>query len=158
MCLIGMAVAACTSIDCPVQNTVATAYGLKKANGTADTLGVDTMWLWTQRADGKDTLLVNRLCGTSATGFSLPTSYTQPEDVICMALKDTVGHLYIDTIRIKKENFPHFESVDCQAAYFHTITAVSATHEIIDSIVINNPHVNYDQNTTHIQLYLKARR
>ena len=158
MCLIGMAVAACTSIDCPVQNTVCTVYSLNKADGTADTLGVDTMWLWTQRADGKDTLLINRLCGTSATGFNLPISYTQPEDIICLALEDTIGNLYLDTIRIKKEDIPHFESVDCQASYFHTITNVSSTHQIIDSIVINNPNVNYDTKTTHFKLYLKANR
>ena len=147
----------CTSIDCPVQNTVSTVYSLKKADGTTDTLGTDTMWIWTQRADGKDTLLINRLCGTSATGFSLPISYTQPEDVICLAFKDTIGPYRLDTIRIKKENIPHFESVDCQASYFHTITAVSTTHDAIDSIVINNPNVNYDSNTTHFKLYLKAR-
>ena len=135
MCLTVIAVAACTSIDCPVQNTVYTVYSLNKADGTADTLGVDTMWLWTQRADGKDTLLVNRLCGTSATGFNLPISYTQPEDVICLALDDTTS-FYIDTIRIKKENIPHFESVDCQASYFHIITNVIVTHHIVDSIVI----------------------
>ena len=156
MCLTVIAVAACTSIDCPVQNTVYTVYSLNKADGTADTLGVDTMWLWTQRADGKDTLLVNRLCGTSATGFNLPISYTQPEDVICLALDDTTS-FYIDTIRIKKENIPHFESVDCQASYFHIITNVSVTHHIVDSIVISNPNVNYDSNTTHLKLYLKAR-
>jgi hypothetical protein len=145
----------CTSIDCPVQNNVSTYYALYKADGEPDTLGVDTIWFWTERADGKDTLL-NRLFGSKATEFSLPISYTQPEDVICLALDDTTT-LYIDTIRIKKENIPHFESVDCQAAYFHTITDVSVTHHIVDSIVINNPHVNYDSNTTHFKLYLKAR-
>ena len=65
---------------------------------------------------------------------------------------------YIDTIRIKKEDIPHFESVDCQASYFHTITDVSYTNDIIDSIVINNRNVNYDAKTTHFKLYLKARR
>ena len=151
------AIAACTSIDCPVQNTVYTVYNLKKADGTTDTLRYDTLWVWSPRVDGTDTLLVNRLCGTNATNFNLPISYTQPEDIICTALLDTLGNLYLDTIRIKKENTPHFESVDCQAAYFHEITAASSTHRIIDTIIINNPFVNYDASTEHFHLYLKAR-
>ena len=65
---------------------------------------------------------------------------------------------YVDTVRIKKENFAHFESVDCQAAYFHEITSVMTTHNIIDSIVIKNPNVNYDATTAHFNLYFKAQR
>ena len=149
---------ACTSIDCPVQNLVYTNYALKKADGSTDTLKTDTLWILTRRVDGTDTLLLNGLCGTTATKFSLPISYTQPEDIFITLLADTAGYAYIDTIRIKKENYPHFESVDCQASYFHTITGVSATHHVVDSIVINNPQGNYEQNTTHFKLYLKANR
>ena len=148
----------CTSIDCPVQNLVYTNYALKKADGSTDTLNIDTLWIKTKRADGTDTLLLNALCGSTATKFSLPISYTQPEDVFITQLTDTSGIPDIDTIRIKKENYPHFESVDCQAAYFHEITSVATTQNIIDSIVINNPHVNYDATTAHFNLYLKANR
>ena len=147
---------ACTSIDCPVQNRVETIYALKKADGTIDTIGVDTMWVWTHRHDGSDTLLINRLCGDKAMSFELPVSHTQTEDSIFTLLKDTLEHTWTDTICVKKENYPHFESVDCQAAYFHKITAVSSTKHIIDSIGLNNPNVNYDTNE-NFHLYLKAR-
>ena len=150
--------AACTSIDCPVENTVYTVYHLKKADGTADTLRYDTLWVWSTRADGTDTLLINRLCGPSATKFNLPISYTQPEDVICTALRDTMDNIWLDTIRVQKQNCPHFESVDCQAAFFHVITAVSSTHHIIDTVVINNPQVTYDASTEHFHIYIKADR
>ena len=146
----------CTQIDCPVQNTVYTVYNLKKADGTADTLKVDTLWIKTVRSDGTDTTLINRLCGTSAYTFDLPISYTQPEDVLFIEIADTMGGLWRDTIRIKKDNLPHFESVDCQASYFHLITAVSTSHHAIDSIVINNPNVTYDASTEHFHLYLKS--
>jgi hypothetical protein len=138
-----------------------------KADGKPDTLKNDTMWVWTQRINGTDTVIsrqiqgnleINCLFGSSASTFDLPISYTQPEDVLYMLIRSSTGKRYYDTIRIKKENMPHFESVDCQASYFHTITAVSTTHDVIDSIVINIPHVNYDQNTTHFKLYLKANR
>ena len=166
MCLIGMAVAACTSIDCPVNNNVRTYYALMKVDGKPDTLKTDTMWVWTPRIDGTDTVIsrqiqgnvvLNCFFGSSASTFDLPISYTQPEDVLIMYVRNAKGENQ-DTVRIKKENMPHFESVDCQASYFHTITDVSATHNIIDSIVINNPNVNYDSNTTHFKLYLKANR
>ena len=150
--------AACTSIECPVQNTVYMVCDLMKADGKSDTLGVDTLWVWTQRADGTDTLLVNRLCGTSATTLNLPISYSQPEDAFIVYVKDTADNYWLDTLRIKKESRPHFESVDCQAAFFHTITATSATSDIIDSVVIKNPEVNYDTSSAHFYLYLKARR
>ena len=148
---------ACTSIDCPVKNRVGITYALKKSDGTTDTLGIDTMWVWTRTHEGKDTLLINRLCGDKAMSFELPVSHTQPEDSIFTLLKDTLSHTWKDTICIKKENYPHFESVDCQAAYFHKITAVSSTQHIIESIHLNNPDVNYDTNE-NIHLYLKARR
>lgn len=149
---------ACTQIDCPVQNTVNTNYVLRKATGTADTLNTDTVWIWTRRADGTDTLLLNSLCGSAATGFTLPISHTQPEDVFVLLLADTTQTYYMDTIRIKKDDMPHFESVDCQASYFHRLTAVSTTHHILDSVTINNPDVNYDPTTEHLYVYIKADR
>jgi len=157
ICLVA-ALAACTTIDCPVQNLIYTNYELKKADGTSDTLNTDTLWIKTQRADGTDTLLLNALCGSSATSFSLPISYTQPEDVFVTLLSDTAGNHYIDTLRIKKDNYPHFESVDCQAAYFHQITAVSTTNQAIDSLVIHHPYVNYDITNVHYYIYFKASR
>ena len=150
----------CSSIDCPVQNTVYTAYNLMKADGTPDTMGIDTLWVWAVRSGMTDTLLINRLCGPKATSMKLHISYDQPEDVFCFVLKDTVkANPYIlDSVRIRKEDYPHFESVDCQASFFHRITSVSCTHYFIDSIVVNNPHVNYDATNAHFYLYLKARR
>ena len=148
----------CTSIDCPVQNLVYTNYALKKADGSTDTLNIDTLWIKTKRADGTDTLLLNALYGSTATKFSLPISYTQPEDVFITLLTDTSGIPDIDTIRIKKENYPHFESVDCQASYFHKVTAVSTTHNAFDSIAIHHSSVNYDTSNDHFYLYVKKNR
>ena len=63
----------------------------------------------------------------------------------------------LDTVTVTKENHPHFESVDCSPAYFHTITAVSTTHNAIDSVVIKNPDVNYDTSKKHFYIYFKHR-
>jgi hypothetical protein len=101
---------------------------------------------------------MNALCGTSAFDFTLQISYTQPEDVFVTLLTDTAGNYYVDTIRIKKENYPHFESVDCQAAYFHKITEASVTHDAFDSISIHHSTVDYDISNYHFYLYLKKDR
>ena len=129
--------AACSSIDCPVQNLVETHYALMDADGIPDILDTDTLNIWTRRVDG---------------------TYTQPEDIFCLRLNTRERVSYQDTIRIEKENYPHFESVDCQAAYFHKLTAVGTTHHVIDSVTIHHSQVNYDVSNTHIYIYLKANR
>ena len=58
-------------------------------------MGIDTLTVWTHRinyTDNKrDTILINRLCGATATSFALPVSHTLSEDSIFTLLKDTVG-------------------------------------------------------------------
>ena len=155
------AIVSCVSIDCPVQNTVATTFVLKKPKGGTDTMNIDTLNVWSHRIvykdNKRDTLLINRLCGNKATSFSILTSHTLPEDSLFTQLKDTLGHSWLDTICISKENNPHFESVDCHATYFHTITDLKYTRHGIDSITINNREINYDSQE-HLFLYLKADR
>ena len=55
-------VSACSSIDCPVQNSVYTNYALYKSDGGVDTLR-DTLSVLTPTASGRDTLVFNRGVG-----------------------------------------------------------------------------------------------
>ena len=155
--LLAALVAACSSIDCPVNHTVFTRYKLYQPDGKPDTLDLDTMWVKTRKANGTDSVVLNALCGSNATGFSLPISHTQPEDrflVLMRKFGQTDGY-YFDSIVVKKEDFPHFESVDCQASYFHKITGVRCLGNIIDSVVIKNPTVNYDtKSSEHFRIYI----
>ena len=148
-----LSLCACSSIDCPVQNTVRTLYVLKKQNAEPDTLK-DTLFILTLRADGSDTLLLNAAIKLST--FSLPIGYSNPEDTLVFYFRNNTFQA-LDTVWLKKENYPHFESVDCNASFFHSITDVRTTHHAIDSIVINNPSVTYDPETEHLHLYLKSR-
>ena len=155
--IISLIISSCSSIDCPVKNTVAVYYGIKhyddKGELVADTLK-DTLWVWTRRSDDNDTLL-NRLVDKAS--FSLPVSYQHPEDMLIFAIRDTSLTWTLDTVWLKKEDTPHFESVDCSAHYFHTITGVRCTHDGIDSIVINNPSVTYDDRIINLHVFLKER-
>ena len=148
---------ACSSIDCPVKNTVAVYYDVSQYDAAgelvADTL-TDTLWVWTQRADGKDTLM-NRFIDKSR--FSLPISYQHPEDVLIFCIRDTSLTYTLDTVCLKKEDIPHFESVDCAAHYFHEITGVRCTHNGIDSLVLGTTSVTYDDAVTNLRIFFKDR-
>jgi len=62
----------------------------------------------------------------------------------------------VDTVWIKKEDHPHFESVDCNTVFFHTLTNVRHTRNYLDSIVIKNTSVTFDDETVHFKLYPKS--
>ena len=146
---------ACSSIDCPVENVVATVYNLKKSDGTADTLK-DTLYVISRRNNGTADTLLNR--STSTTTFQLSVGYNNPEDTLLFMIRDTSG-VHSDVVYVKKENKPHFESVDCKMSYFHTITGMTlGSHNIIDSIVIKKTAVNYDLSSEHFHIYFKAKR
>ncbi len=137
----------CSSIDCPVQNTV---YTVCQLNDTLkDTLTISTTRLG---AKGGDTILLNK--AINQTSFKLPISYKQPVDRLVFSTQKLA---VTDTVLISKNNIPHFESVDCGLTYFHEITSVSYTKRGIDSIVILKPTVDYDPKNPHLCIYFKAR-
>lgn len=142
--------AACSSIDCPLNNTVYTKY---KLAGNVTTLK-DTLTISTNIAEGSDSVLINK--DVSVDSFSLPISYERAEDVFYFEIKDTNRVTTIDTITVAKENKPHFESIDCNPSIFHTITGVKYTHNRIDSIAINNKNVTYDASRAHFHIYFKS--
>lgn len=153
-----LSLSSCSQINCQSQNTVAVNYAFRQAinafgDSREDTLAVgDTLWIAINRADGADSVVFNS--GIRTTSFTLPISHRHPEDMFLFVVKDSIGYL-IDTIWVAKEDFPHFESVDCGATFFHNITAVRSTHKRIDSVTVHTPQVNYDPTPTHIYIYLR---
>lgn len=148
-------VCACSSIDCPVQNTVYSVYQLQTADERVDTLR-DTLFVFSRRSDGNDTLLFN--AGIGLTSFALPVGYANPEDTLEFILVNRPNYIVSDTVFIKKENIPHFESVDCSASFFHRLTAVRSSHNSIDTLTINNDFVDYDAQKAHFYIRFKSFR
>lgn len=142
----------CSSIDCPVDNVVATRYRFHNTAGDSLILK-DTLSVTSKRKDGTDTLLLNKLVDKAS--FSMYISYSHPEDVLVFQFKKG-SSIVTDTVWVKKDDYPHFESVDCNAAFFHTLTAVRNTTNVLDSVVIKNPSVNYDNTTVHFYIYPKV--
>lgn len=147
--------AACSSIDCPVQTKVETHYYIYDKEGNALKL-TDTMTVASRRSDGTDTILYN--LGIDISDFSLPVSYSHPEDILVFTFSNVNNDSLhaVDTVWIKKDDIPHFESVDCSAMFFHRLTSIRHTRNYIDSLVITNPSVTYDQTTEHIRLVPKS--
>jgi exodeoxyribonuclease-3 len=99
-------------------------------------------------------LVSNRLA--DRVSFSMPVGYHYPVDTLYFLFTNK-GYQAVDTVMVEKENYPHFESVDCSPTFFHRLTDVRTTHHAIDSITINNPTVDYDPTAIHFHLYPKSR-
>ena len=153
--LLGLAVIgvllSCSTIDCPVNSLVETKYEFYSSTGETLTL-LDTLTVVTARQDGIDTVF-NK--GSNISSFSLPISYSHPEDVFVFRFKGD-GWQTADTVWIKKEDYPHFESVDCNPLFYHDLTAVKCTHNLLDSIVFKNPSVTNDNQVVHLYIYPKT--
>ena len=132
-------IASCSSIDCPLNNTVYTKYRLAGDVTTLD----DTLTISVKRTSGADTVLLNKALRVDS--FSIPLSYSHESD-----------EYYFDTMTITKTNEPHFEPVDCPATMFHTLQQVKCTHHRIDSVVINQNKVSYDAQKPHLLIYFKS--
>lgn len=140
--------AACSSIDCPLENKVACQYRLNEP--LADTLSI-----FTKTAKGADTVLLNRAVATDS--FALPMSFHRETDVLIMKRSNTAGVVTLDTVTLTKTNLPHFEAPDCGVVYFHRIVDASTTRHGIDSLLITDSNIDYNSGKTHITLYFKSR-
>ena len=145
-------IASCSSIDCPLNNTVYTKY---KLDGTVTELTGCTMTVSTTKRDGEDSILINK--DENVDSFILPMSYANSADTPYFEVQDRLERVFKDTVTVANDNQPHFESIDCSPSYFHTITGVKTTQHLIDSIVINHKDVNFDATKTHFLIYFGTR-
>lgn len=148
--IILLSLSACTTIDCPLNSIVQTAYLLQ---GDVETL-LYILTVSTPRIDENDTVVLNQISAVDS--FILPISYTHPVDTFYFDTQTTTGAQFLDTITITKEDHQHFQSVDCAASYFHTLTKVETTHHAIDSIAIHAHHVTNNIREAHVYLYFKS--
>ena len=140
----------CSTIDCPFNNHVYTKY---KLAGDVSKL-TDYLTISTNKFEDSDPVLINSI--NDVDSFMLPMSYNRPEDVLFFSRSSASGGLtVVDTVTIKKQDTPHFESIDCNPSYFHRIEGIRYTHHGIDSIVIKNTNVTYDESKTHFEIYFK---
>ena len=129
-------ITSCTSIECSINNLVRTRFQFTNSDGDSISL-LDTLTIVT---------------GTCK--FHLPISQSHPEDVLVFHIfGDSVD--VTDTLWVMKEDYPHFESVDCNPTYFHKLTSIRHTHNCLDSVVIVNSSVTNDDRVVHVNIYPK---
>lgn len=143
----------CSSIDCPLNSRV---YATYKFVGATETI-TDTLTVTTPLSDaeGNDSVLINMVVDVDS--ITLPMSYTRMEDTFYFQFNTTIDTLLVDTVVVAKENFPHFEAVDCNPSFYHTITDVRYTQNAIEKIDINNVNVTYNADKAHLIIYIKER-
>ena len=90
-----IAVAACESTDCPINNIVYSTYGFYAATdeGESKIQVLDTL---TITAAGTDSILINRLVRGSE--VELPVSYSAATDTLIFHFTDTTSRTRRDTI------------------------------------------------------------
>jgi hypothetical protein len=133
----------CSSIDCPLNNVVYSRYAFYGiVNGTSTTVKLnDTL---TVTAFGTDSVLINKDYGASS--LDIPVSYYNPVDTLLFRYSTASGVAF-DTIWVEKNNYEHFESTDCPTAMFHNIIKVNSTHNLIDTVKIENSVIDYEEKT-----------
>ena len=79
---------------------------------------------------------------TEASEVLFPLSYMHETDTLIFDYNNGGVH---DSLFISHINTPTLVSVDCGAAMFHTLTSVSSTHYLIDTLILKSSAVNYDE-------------
>ncbi len=125
----------CSDTDCLATNTAYVSYVFYNENGRTVSLS-DTV---TVTAAGTDSVLINSEVSPSL--FQLPLSYTNTVDTFIIHYTEKL----IDSIFVTHTNIPHFISMDCGTGMYYYLDAISSTNNAIDSIMISNPTVDYNE-------------
>ena len=149
--------AGCTEVECPLDNVVEMTCTLYDAQTQKQVKITDTL---TVMATGTDSILFNR--GINLNQLKLPLGYTTVIDTLLYRFSNAKGQAAVDTVFVRHENLPHFESVDCPVVVFHHISQVRWTcHSLsvmpltIDSVALIQPTVNYED-TENLRVFLRS--
>lgn len=157
VCAASLFITGCSNINCPLDNVVMMQCNFyesetKRALTLHDMLDV--------MPANSDTVLINRI--TQVNHILLPLREGGDLDTLLLQFSNTAEQTATDTLFVSHTRQPHFESVDCPASVFHTITAVRATsHPLselpltIDSVSVVRSAVNYDD-IENIRIFLRS--
>lgn len=150
-------VAACSNIDCPLDNVVLMQCNFYSSETQSPLKLADSLSV---RLAANGLTVVNTSTGVEK--FLAPLKDSGECDTLLLHFSNTQGQLATDTLVVEHRPQPHFESLDCPPSFFHTLTAVRATsHPLaempltVDSVSLIRPIVNYDD-IENIRIYLRA--
>ena len=148
---------ACTNIDCPLDNVVVMTSGLYHSED-GKPLTLDTEMTITS-GDG-EYILLNSIRDISS--FVIPLRQGVGNDTLLFWFDDKKGEMAVDTLFLSYTDSPHFESVDCPAALFHTLKSAHCTsHPLAElpltlhKVDIVRSLVDYDD-VENLKIYLRT--
>lgn len=157
ICAASLFITGCSNINCPLDNVVMMQCNFYESE-TKRVLTLHNM-LDVMPANS-DTVLINRI--TQVNHILLPLREGGDLDTLLLQFSNAEEQTATDTLFVSHTRQPHFESVDCPASVFHTITAVRATsHPLseipltIDSVSVVRSAVNYDD-IENIRIFLRS--
>ena len=147
--LIMVGAASCSGEDCPINNTVM--GKMVFYNQYQDPVyfnGILTVSV--VRTQG-DSVVINHKA--DAAEITFPLSYAHKTDTLIFNYNSGMAY---DSLYISHTNIPTLVSVDCGTAMFHSITSVSSTHHMIDTLILKSSEVNYDERENIQVIYRTA--
>lgn len=139
LCL--MLLSACDDSSCTLYNSTYCECNFVDSAYRGITI-TDTLTIRITRANGEDSILVNRSTRTGSLMLMLSTY--KDVDSLYFDFIDNSGVTRYDTLFISKTNEPHFESPDCGTTYFHDILGVRWSGPLIKGVNIVHPQVYYN--------------
>jgi hypothetical protein len=136
--LLLVGVSACSGDDCPINNTVQGKMAFYDEYGEAIAY-TGVLSVYVVRPQG-DSVVLNMK--TDASEVLFPLSYIHETDTLIFDYNNAGVY---DSLFISHENLPTLVSVNCGAAMFHSLTSVSSTHHLIDTLILKSSAVNYDE-------------
>ena len=151
-----LCIAACTAFiscetgyDCSINNIAYNHIGFYKTDtdGKESKYKIQEALTVSLMVNGSDSIAINHIQDTD--NLMLPMSYTNNRDTVIFR---TESGIY-DTLFVDHENIPYYISMECGTVMYHNLTGIEYTGNIIDSAVIVNKYIKFDNNG-NIKLYL----
>jgi len=180
-----LALVACSSNNCPLENIVTCNYHFYDREGVAIKYG-DTFTVTTLLPGTKTVYIYRKLGYTTVTVDQPDTAYTNAgyTETIGTARRDTVlvnkvqDRSYVqvpmsyynkadtlvfayssisrrDTIIVEHDAYPHVELPECGTHFYHTLRSIRVTDAAIDHIEIVNPLVN-NEKKENVKIYFNG--
>ncbi len=153
-----LALSACSSIDCPLDNQVEMTLAFYDANTLKSLALPDTLSIYGLNA-GSEQLLYNR--GIAVKTVKLTLRPQQPTDTFLVRFTSPAEG-GTGTVWVAHESQSHFGALDCPASTFHTLRALRwKGHDLnllpltVDSAAISHSNVRYED-VENLKVFLRT--
>lgn len=154
--VVAIILAGCQNISCPLDNVVLMTSNLCY-QGAPATIG-DTLTVSVARTDS---VLLNRLYNFKQFQIKLHEAADGTlRDTLVLnwqltATDDVPSRLVRDSIFLEHDCYIYFESIDCPPVVFHKITSARSTRNMLDSVEVIQPRVEYED-VENLRLHLRG--